>query len=61
MPELGETLERIGAEGAGLEVMMDVLAIERIDIASRAVGCTVAPGFDFAKFELAPKGWVPSW
>ena len=23
------------------------------------VGCTVAPGFDFAKFELAPKGWVP--
>ena len=20
------------------------------------VGCTVAPGFDFAKFELAPKG-----
>jgi len=22
-------------------------------------GCTVAPGFDFAKFELAPKGWVP--
>jgi uncharacterized protein len=24
------------------------------------VGCTVAPGFDFAKFELAPKGWQPS-
>jgi len=24
------------------------------------VGCTVAPGFDFAKFELAQKGWVPS-
>ena len=23
------------------------------------VGCTVAPGFDFAKFELAPKGWRP--
>ena len=23
------------------------------------VGCTVAPGFDFAKFELAPKGWQP--
>jgi uncharacterized protein len=22
-------------------------------------GCTVAPGFDFAKFELAPKGWHP--
>ena len=24
------------------------------------VGCTVAPGFDFAKFELAPQGWKPS-
>jgi predicted cupin superfamily sugar epimerase len=23
-------------------------------------GCTVAPGFDFAKFELAPKAWTPS-
>lgn len=22
-------------------------------------GCTVAPGFDFATFELAPKGWQP--
>lgn len=21
------------------------------------VGCTVAPGFDFAQFELAPSGW----
>jgi uncharacterized protein len=24
------------------------------------VGCTVAPAFDFAKFELAPKGWQPA-
>ena len=24
------------------------------------VGCTVAPGFDFATFELAPKDWEPS-
>jgi predicted cupin superfamily sugar epimerase len=24
------------------------------------VGCTVAPGFDFATFELAPAGWVPT-
>ena len=23
------------------------------------VGCTVAPGFEFADFELAPKGWAP--
>jgi predicted cupin superfamily sugar epimerase len=24
------------------------------------VGCTVAPGFDFATFELAPPGWMPA-
>jgi hypothetical protein len=23
------------------------------------VGCTVAPGFDFANFELAPRDWTP--
>ena len=23
------------------------------------VGCTVAPGFEFAAFELAPQGWAP--
>jgi predicted cupin superfamily sugar epimerase len=23
------------------------------------VGCTVAPGFEFAHFELAPRGWTP--
>jgi predicted cupin superfamily sugar epimerase len=23
------------------------------------VGCTVAPGFDFATFEVAPEGWEP--
>jgi predicted cupin superfamily sugar epimerase len=23
------------------------------------VGCTVAPGFEFARFELAPTGWEP--
>ncbi len=23
------------------------------------VGCTVTPGFDFAKFEIAPEGWSP--
>ncbi|MBR1273199.1 cupin domain-containing protein [Bradyrhizobium sp. AUGA SZCCT0283] len=24
------------------------------------VGCTVAPGFEFANFELAPMGWEPT-
>lgn len=23
------------------------------------VGCTVAPGFEFSGFEMAPKGWMP--
>ncbi len=23
------------------------------------VSCTVAPGFDFATFEMAPQGWMP--
>jgi uncharacterized protein len=23
-------------------------------------GCTVAPGFEFANFELAPQGWAPT-
>jgi predicted cupin superfamily sugar epimerase len=23
------------------------------------VGCTVAPGFEFSGFEMAPKGWAP--
>jgi hypothetical protein len=23
------------------------------------VGCTVAPGFEFANFEMAPAGWTP--
>ena len=24
------------------------------------VGCTVAPSFDFAQFEMAPPGWTPT-
>lgn len=24
------------------------------------VGCTVAPGFEFAHFEMAPEGWEPT-
>ena len=23
------------------------------------VGCTVSPGFEFARFEMAPPGWAP--
>ena len=24
------------------------------------IGCTVAPGFDYSDFELAPKNWKPT-
>lgn len=33
--------ELIGPEGGGLDVMMDGLEVERVDIASRALGCAV--------------------
>lgn len=23
------------------------------------IGCTVSPGFQFSKFEMAPEGWSP--
>ncbi len=31
----------------------------RSDGAWSLAGCTVAPGFDFANFEMAPAGWQP--
>jgi predicted cupin superfamily sugar epimerase len=32
----------------------------RADTGWALVSCIVAPGFDFAGFDLAPKGWSPS-
>jgi uncharacterized protein len=53
--------------GSGLAVGEEPQAIVPANAWQRAqslgdwtlVGCTVAPGFEFAKFELAPTGWEP--
>ena len=55
---------RLGPDLAGGEVPQAVVPAHLWQAAESTgdwtlVGCTVAPGFDFAKFELAPKGWVP--
>jgi predicted cupin superfamily sugar epimerase len=69
------TLDIAPASGTRVRMMLgnDLAAGERPQAIVRAhawqaaqslgdwtlVGCTVAPGFEFAKFELAPKGWQP--
>jgi predicted cupin superfamily sugar epimerase len=55
---------RLGATLAAGEVPQAVVPAQAWQAAESAgnwtlVGCTVAPGFDFATFELAPKGWAP--
>ena len=67
------SLARDGRDGERLTLGNDIAAGERPQavVPARAwqsarslgawtlVGCTVAPGFDFAGFELAPEGWAP--
>ena len=55
---------RLGPDLASGEVPQAIVAAHAWQAAESTgdwtlVGCTVAPGFDFAKFELAPKGWAP--
>lgn len=55
---------KLGPDLAGGEVPQAIVPAHAWQAAESTgdwtlVGCTVAPGFDFAKFELAPKGWVP--
>jgi predicted cupin superfamily sugar epimerase len=55
---------RLGADLAAGEVPQAVVPVQAWQAAESCgdwtlVGCTVAPGFDFAAFELAPKGWTP--
>jgi predicted cupin superfamily sugar epimerase len=55
---------RLGADLAAGEVPQAIVPAHAWQAATSAgdwtlVGCTVAPGFDFAKFELAPKDWTP--
>lgn len=56
---------RLGSDLAAGELPQAVVPAQAWQSAESAgdwtlVGCTVAPGFDFAAFELAPKGWMPA-
>jgi predicted cupin superfamily sugar epimerase len=55
---------RLGADLAAGEVPQAIVPAQAWQAAETTgdwtlVGCTVTPGFDFAKFEMAPKGWEP--
>ncbi len=61
----GERAIRLGAYLAAGEQPQAVVPADTWQAAESTgdwtlVGCTVAPGFDFAKFELAPPGWKPA-
>jgi predicted cupin superfamily sugar epimerase len=61
----GQHSVRLGPDLAAGEVPQAVVPAQAWQAAESTgdwtlVGCTVAPGFDFTKFELAPKGWTPS-
>jgi predicted cupin superfamily sugar epimerase len=56
---------RLGADLAAGEVPQAIVPAQAWQAAESTgdwtlVGCTVAPGFDFATFELAQKDWTPS-
>ncbi|SHI10860.1 hypothetical protein SAMN05443248_8265 [Bradyrhizobium erythrophlei] len=56
---------RLGPDLAAGEVPQAVVPAQAWQAAESTgdwtlVGCTVAPGFDFAAFELAPTGWAPA-
>jgi hypothetical protein len=62
--EIGQRSVRLGPDLAAGEVpqaIVPALAWQAAEATGdwTLVGCTVAPGFDFAKFELAPRGWTP--
>jgi predicted cupin superfamily sugar epimerase len=61
----GTRTVRLGPDLAAGEVPQAVVPARAWQAAESSgdwtlVGCTVAPGFDFATFELAPKGWAPA-
>jgi predicted cupin superfamily sugar epimerase len=56
---------RLGPDLAASEVPQAIVPAQAWQAAESAgdwtlVGCTVAPGFEFATFELASKGWAPA-
>lgn len=63
--DAGRRSVRLGSDLASGEVPQAIVPAQAWQAAASTgdwtlVGCTMAPGFDFAKFELAPKGWVPA-
>jgi predicted cupin superfamily sugar epimerase len=61
----GRRIVALGPELAAGEVLQAAVPANAWQAAESCgdwtlVGCTVAPGFDFAAFELAPQGWMPS-
>jgi hypothetical protein len=55
---------RLGADLSAGEVPQAIVPAQAWQAAQSCgdwtlVGCTVAPAFDFATFELAPPGWTP--
>jgi uncharacterized protein len=61
---VGSEVVRLGGDIAGGErpqAMVPIRAWQSAESlgAWTLVGCTVAPAFDFAGFELAPPGWQP--
>ena len=61
----GQRSVRLGPDLAAAEAPQAIVPAQAWQAAESTgdwtlVGCTVAPGFDFAKFELAPKGWKPA-
>jgi predicted cupin superfamily sugar epimerase len=60
----GQRSVRLGPDLAAGEVPQAIVPAQAWQAAESTgdwtlAGCTVAPGFDFAKFEMAPKGWEP--
>jgi predicted cupin superfamily sugar epimerase len=61
----GTRIVRLGPDLAAAELPQAVVPANAWQAAESCgdwtlTGCTVAPGFEFAAFELAPKGWRPS-
>jgi uncharacterized protein len=60
----GPRTVRLGPDLAGDELPQAIVPAQAWQAAESSgdwtlVGCTVAPGFEFATFEMAPKGWRP--
>ena len=63
--EAGTRSISLGPDLAASEVPQAIVPARAWQAAESAgdwtlVGCTVAPGFEFAAFELAPRGWAPA-